>query len=136
MQGVLQKFCITQPFFACGNTMAPKLSAHVTEGILSANAKFCSNQFKMLAAILTSVLKDKQGSVIWFLTLENVLGSKIHMRMCMKYARRMLSKNQPLTNGYKDSRLDERVRVTNLEEVTIKKKGPVWYATDINEVTD
>ncbi len=36
-----------QPFFACGNTVAPKLHAHVTEGILSAHTKFCSNRLKI-----------------------------------------------------------------------------------------
>ncbi len=31
-----------------------------------------------MTATLTTVLEDEQLSVIWFLTLENVLGSKIH----------------------------------------------------------
>ncbi len=35
-QEVLQKFCIAQPFFACGNTVALILRAHVTEVIRSA----------------------------------------------------------------------------------------------------
>ncbi len=38
--GVLQKFCISQPFSLCGNTVALKLRARVTEGILNALAKF------------------------------------------------------------------------------------------------
>ncbi len=47
IRGILQKFCVVQPFSACGNTVASKLGARVTEGISSAHAKFCSNQLKI-----------------------------------------------------------------------------------------
>ncbi len=40
LRAVLQKFCVTQQFSTCGYTAAPKLRAHVTEGIRSARAKF------------------------------------------------------------------------------------------------
>ncbi len=36
-----------------------------------------------MTATLTAVPKDKQLNVIWFLTVENVLGSEIHTRMCV-----------------------------------------------------
>ncbi len=39
----------------------------------------------MIAATATTVPKDKQQNVVWFLTLENVSGGKIHTRMCMVY---------------------------------------------------
>ncbi len=47
-QGALQKFCVAQPFSACGNNVAPKMQAHVTEGSPSAHAKFRSNQLKIM----------------------------------------------------------------------------------------
>ncbi len=34
-RGVFQKFCVAQPLSKCGNTVMPKLPAHVTEGIPS-----------------------------------------------------------------------------------------------------
>ncbi len=40
-----------------------------------------------IAATPTDVHKDEQKSVIWFLKLENVSGSEIHMRMCAVYGR-------------------------------------------------
>ncbi len=42
----ISKVCVTQPFFACGNTVAPELNAHVTESIPSAHVKFRSNRLK------------------------------------------------------------------------------------------
>ncbi len=47
VRGVLQKFCIVQPFPTCGNTVATKLCAHVAEGISSAHVKFCHNGLKI-----------------------------------------------------------------------------------------
>ncbi len=44
IQEVPQKFCIIRPFSTCGDTVAPKLHAHVTEGIPSTRANFCSNK--------------------------------------------------------------------------------------------
>ncbi len=55
--------------------MAPKLRAHVTEGILSTYAKFHSNRLKIM----------HRRSVIWFLMIESVLGNEIHARMYVKY---------------------------------------------------
>ncbi len=46
IQGVLQKFCVVQPFSTRSNTVMSQQHAHVTEGIPSARAKFCSNQLK------------------------------------------------------------------------------------------
>ncbi len=40
-------FCVTQLFSTCGNTVAPKLHAHVAEGIQSAHAKFRGNLLKI-----------------------------------------------------------------------------------------
>ncbi len=46
----------------------------------------------MMAATPAAVPKDKQQNVIWVLTLENVSGGEIHMRMCVWcMACRMLS---------------------------------------------
>ncbi len=45
--GVLQKFCTPLPFQTCGNTVAPKLRAHVIEGIPNAHVKFCRNLLKI-----------------------------------------------------------------------------------------
>ncbi len=39
----------------------------------------------ILAETPTAVPKDKQQSLIWFLTLENVSGSEIHARMRVVY---------------------------------------------------
>ncbi len=64
--------------------MAPKLLAQVTEVIPSAHAKFFSNRLKIIQRP-TAVPWDEQRSVIWFLMLENVSGSKIHVRMCTVY---------------------------------------------------
>ncbi len=47
MQGVLKKFCIAQLMSSCGNTLAPKLNAHVTERIPSAQMKFHRNWLKI-----------------------------------------------------------------------------------------
>ncbi len=63
----------------------------------------------------TAVPKEEQQSVTHFLTLENVLGSKIYERMCT--AHRVLSQNQLWTDGYKDSRWDKQVWVKNLKAV-------------------
>ncbi len=43
---VLQKFCVVPAFSTCGNTVAPKLRAHVTEDIPSAHVKFHSKRLK------------------------------------------------------------------------------------------
>ncbi len=63
---VLQKFRVAQSFSTCGNTVAPKLHVHVTEGIPSAHVKFCGNQLKItemriitMAATPTAVLMDE-----------------------------------------------------------------------------
>ncbi len=40
-------FYVAQPFSTCGNTVALKLRAHITEGIPSTYAKFCSNWLKI-----------------------------------------------------------------------------------------
>ncbi len=47
MRDTSKIFCISQPFSICGNTVAPKLRAYVTESIPSAYAKFCSNHLKL-----------------------------------------------------------------------------------------
>ncbi len=44
---VLQKFCIARAFSACGNTSL-KLHEHITEGIPSTHAEFCSNRLKIM----------------------------------------------------------------------------------------
>ncbi len=44
---VFQKFCTAQPFSIRGNTVMLNLHTHVTEGILSAHAKFRSNPLKI-----------------------------------------------------------------------------------------
>ncbi len=44
---VLQMFCVAHSFSTCGNTVVPKLRAHVTEGIPSAHVKFSSNQLEI-----------------------------------------------------------------------------------------
>ncbi len=91
LQGLLQKFCVTQPFFHCGNAVAMKLCAHVTEDRPSTNTKYRSNLLKitprkiMIAVTQTAVPKDEEQSVIYFLMLENVLGSEIYARMCVVY---------------------------------------------------
>ncbi len=61
--------------------MAPKLRAHVTEGIPSTHARFCSYQLKITHGNQHPVPNDKQRSVIRSLILENVSGNEIHMRM-------------------------------------------------------
>ncbi len=49
----------------------------------------------MTVVTLTAVPKNKQRSVIQFLTLENVSGSEIHTEMRVVYgAQNMLSQNQ------------------------------------------
>ncbi len=48
----------------------------------------------MMAATLTAVPKDKQQSVIRFLTLENISGTEIHVIMCMMYSVQNVSQNQ------------------------------------------
>ncbi len=47
IRGVLKKSCVAQPFSTRDTTMALKQRAHVTEGILRAHAKFCSNRLKI-----------------------------------------------------------------------------------------
>ncbi len=44
-EGALQKFCI-KLFSICGDSMRPKLRAHVTEGTLNAYAKFHRDSLK------------------------------------------------------------------------------------------
>ncbi len=58
--------------------MAPKLCAHVTEDIPSAHVKFRSSYKE-------NNDEDKQQSVIWFVTQENISSSKSHTRTCMVY---------------------------------------------------
>ncbi len=58
-------FFVARPFSTCGNTTASKLCTEVTEGIPSAQVKFCSNRLKLMkkittAVIRTAVLKNKQ----------------------------------------------------------------------------
>ncbi len=49
VRGAIQKFGVTQSFApACGNTVAPKQHAHITEGIPSAHVKFCSDRLKIM----------------------------------------------------------------------------------------
>ncbi len=48
IRGVLQKFCVAEPFSSCDNTISPKLTAYVTEGISSAQVKFCRNRLKIM----------------------------------------------------------------------------------------
>ncbi len=95
LRGVLQKFCIAQPFSACGNTVLPKLHAHVTKGTPGAHAKFRSNRLRITWWLekhrwqqreRTVVPKDEQQSAFGFLTLENVLGCEFHQKMCMVYS--------------------------------------------------
>ncbi len=75
----------------------------------------------MLVETTTDVHKGKQKSVIWFLTLENVSGSEIHVRICAVCAAyRMLSQNQLWTDGYKDSGLDEWVAQNVITKSTEK----------------
>ncbi len=57
----------------------------------------------------TAALKDVQQSVTWFLTLENVLGSEIHMKMVWCVALRMLSQNLLWTDQGADSCWDKRL---------------------------
>ncbi len=47
LKEVLQKFYITQPFCASGNTVVLKLCVHVAEGIPSTHVKFRSNRLKI-----------------------------------------------------------------------------------------
>ncbi len=44
---VIQKFCVPQPFSAFDETVAPKLCAHIIEGIPSTLAKFHGNRLKI-----------------------------------------------------------------------------------------
>ncbi len=46
-QGYFKSFASLGRSPACGNTAVPKLRAHVTEGILSAHAKFRGNWLKI-----------------------------------------------------------------------------------------
>ncbi len=76
VRGVFQKFCIAQPFSTCGDTAALKLHAHVTEGIPSAYAKFCScSPLYTFNFIVFNILKQWQYSVVCFIywTLFSIL---------------------------------------------------------------
>ncbi len=89
-----------------------------------------------MTATLTVVPKDEQQSVIWFLMLENVSNSEIHVRMCVVYGIEKVITKSTVNQGYSDSRWDKRVRATNLEALNLQKEGPgvVWYATGINKL--
>ncbi len=58
--------------------------AHM-QNLVSIGKNYAAMRKIMMAATLTTVSKDEQQNVIWFLTLENVLGSEIHTRICMVY---------------------------------------------------
>ncbi len=68
----------------------------------------------MMAATPTAEPKDKQWSVIWFLTLKNVSDSEIHMRMCVVYGAetlffRLVSEFSPGTPQKRSDTLDTPV---------------------------
>ncbi len=77
----------------------------------------------MVAATLTAVPKDKQRSVIRFLTLENVLGSEIYVRMRMVNGTECYHKINCELIG-RDLRWDTRVPRMNLKVVERQKGGP------------
>ncbi len=61
IRGVLQKFCIAQPFSICGDFVVLKLHAYVTEGIASTHMKQQLMTRKITMAVtLAGVSKDKQ----------------------------------------------------------------------------
>ncbi len=53
--------------------------------------------------------------------LENILGSEIHMRMRVVCCTQNVITKSLLTDGYRDSRQDERIQATNLEMVDHQK---------------
>ncbi len=77
-----------------------------------------------MAVTVTAVPKNKQQSVIWFLTLENVFGVEIYVRICMVYGVQIVITKSTVTDRYRDSRQDDRVRMTNLEVVDLCKERP------------
>ncbi len=89
LRGLLQQFCITQPFSTCGNTVVLELCAYVTESILrceislQAVKNYVATRKITMAGTPATMPKDRQRSLIQFLTVENVSGSEIPLRKCV-----------------------------------------------------
>ncbi len=56
--------------------------------------------------------------------LENISGSKIHMRICAVYDAKNVITKSTVTNEYRDSKQDKLISVMNLKVVDRQKERP------------
>ncbi len=77
-------FCVTQPFSTCVH-MLPKVFRAYMQNFVASIKNYTAIRKITMSVTLTALPKDKQQSVIQLLMLENVSGSKIHVRICAVY---------------------------------------------------
>ncbi len=146
LRGVLQKFCVAQPFFTRSNTVAPKLHARVTEGIPSICAKFYSKRLKITGDKKNNDGSETsccaQGQMMKCYSVFNArkwLSCEIHTRMSALYgAQNVITKST--VNRCPHNFLGEW---QFLDEEHLKKsvinfleKDSAWYVTDIKKLFD
>ncbi len=112
-------------FSACGNTVVPKLCAHVTKGIRTYIQNTVSVGLKLRSDEKNSSDCDTDNCAQgWATKCYLIFNTRKCFgwwnsckKVCGCFTCRMLSQNQLWNDGYGDSRRDKRVGVTNLKSV-------------------